>query len=63
MNANILIGVPALLVIGGLVVLYRRTFGGSGYKPAARAIDGRADASGRTLQQRLDQSEASFREG
>ena len=63
MNSNILISVPALLVIGGLVVLYIRTFGVSHRKPAARAIDGGADASGRTLQQRLDGSEASFREG
>ena len=60
MNSNILISVPALLAIGLLVVLYVRTFKLS--RPAtAPATDGNADATGRTLRQRLDQSEASFR--
>ncbi len=62
MNSNILISVPALLAIAGLVGLYLRTFGLSRPAPTAPAIDGTADASGRTLRQRLDGSEASFRE-
>ena len=61
MNSNILISVPALLVIAMLVVLYVRTFGVSGKAPLT--TNGKADASGRTLGQRLDGSEASFREG
>lgn len=63
MNSNVLISVPALFAIGGLVVLYFRTFGLSHPAETAPAVDGSADASGRTLRQRLDGSEASFREG
>ena len=63
MNSNVLISVPALLAIGGLVVLYLRTFGLSRAAAIAPAIDGSTDASGRKLRQRLDESEASFREG
>ena len=62
-NSHILFCVPALLAIAGLVGLYLRTFGLSRAAPTAPAIDGTADASGRTLRQRLDGSEASFREG
>ena len=42
-----------------LIVLYLRTFGLSRPGSTTRTIDGKTDASGRTLRQRLDGSEAS----
>ena len=61
MNPDIVITIPAVLAVAMLVVLYVRTFGRSRKVAKPVAIAGEPDASGRTLQQRLDQSEASFR--
>ena len=60
-NSGFITTTPSVLATAMLVALFVRTFGLA--RKAARpvVIAGKPDARGRTLQQRLNQSEVSFR--
>lgn len=59
MNPTILIGIAGVLGVAILAALYLKTFGASMPTTAGNAINDGTDATGRTLRQRLDGSEAS----
>lgn len=58
MNTNILISAVGLFAVVFLVAVYIRTFGLTG-PTYSGAINADMDSTGRSLRQRLDQSEAS----